>query len=250
MTKKLENPTDVARRHGMDNSLVNGLLRDKLEPVQEFSYGRGVMRLYDPVGADSVIAEYRASVLAQARTRPPASAPDVAAPPPANLAPVLDQLESLDEKLAKLLDQNAVMFRTFTARLDTMQEAIVELATRPDGQPPALAEAAPARAEPPAPPRRLPRVRILGLHDNKVDHIRRDFGRLLDLAFVNADHAATAAAAQATGSDATLVMLDFVNHTVTNKLESAGTPYTLIRGGLTNLRTALADLAAQQQETT
>lgn len=237
----LENPSMIAQRHNMDQAHVNKLLlKSGIKPEYELKSGRGMMRLYDIEAADKVIAVHKAKMAEKQVTKAPTPtpAPVVAAP-----SEVLDMLEALTESVAKLMEQNTVMFRALSSKLDALQkqqelaqEAVVELATRPTESP--APEPAPAPTQ-----RRRPRVRVLGLHDNKTDHIQREFGKLLDLAFVNPDRALAAAQSPGT-ADATLVMADFTNHQVTNTLSANGVPYTPVRGGLTALRSRLAELAA------
>lgn len=244
----LASPSDLGRKHDMDSSFIARLLQQSgIKPAYETKTGRGMMRLYEEHAAHLVIEAHKSRVASAVTARRPATV-EPAAPP---VSPdVMNTLDTLTENVAKLLEQNVLIFRALNsmkddsaAKLDVIQEAVVELATRPEEGGPTPATATPTPAV------RRPKVRVLGLHDNKAVHLQREFGKLLDLAFVNPDRARVASQSQSTGSDATLVLIDFVNHTVTNNLESNGIPHTVIRGGLTGLRTALAELVVAQQET-
>lgn len=255
MDKKLENVSDAARRHALGYNTINKLLKE-LAPLAMYPFSRGHMRLYDAAEIDRVVAEY----LKKREAKKTPSVADVA--PPVLQGPVaatvLSKLDAVESTVAALMEQNSAEFSAFaakldamqaafTARLDATQEAVTELATRPSETVTAPLPL-PERAVEPAsePTRRRPRVRILGLHDNKVDLIQREFGRSLDLNCVNPDRALSAASSGTT-ADATFVMVDFVNHKVTNTMDAINTPYTLVRGGLTTLRSALTELATTEQ---
>lgn len=255
MDKKLENVSAAARRHAMGYHIISKLLKE-LAPLATYPFGRGHARLYDAAEIDRVVAEY----LEKREAKEKASS---VVAPPVPQAPVADtvlrKLDAVESTMATLMEQNAAEFRAFaakldamqaefTARLDATQEAVTELATRPSETATAPVPTPARTVEPASEPTRRPRVRILGLHDNKVDLIQREFGRSLDLNCVNPDRALSAASSGTT-ADATFVMVDFVNHKITNTMDAINTPYTLVRGGLTTLRSALTELATTEQVT-
>lgn len=261
MTNKvLENAADVARRRKVNPQAAAKALKAHAKPAYEFASGRGTMRLYAPDEADRVIDTYLEAVRQQ-RQEAKSGTTQEAAPAAVNLTPIHDALEELQAAVKKVQEQNAVLLRSLTSRLDVMQEAIVELATRPTPTPTAAAPApepgatpappvAPEERRTPAPtsPPRRPPVRIVGLHDNKTEHIRREYGAALDLSFVNPDKSTKAAQSSPSAAVTTIVMADFVGHSVCDTLTANGVRYKVVHGGLTALRTALSELTEKETE--
>lgn len=90
-----------------------------------------------------------------------------------------------------------------------------------------------------------PRVLILGLHDNKVRHIA-SFKSKLDMTIFNPDEATTRMGKTPPKADYIIQMIDYISHTVSNKVD-AGLESILISGGLSTLRRELNKIVKKHQ---
>lgn len=90
-----------------------------------------------------------------------------------------------------------------------------------------------------------PRVLILGLHDNKVRHID-SFNSKLDMTIFNPDEATTRMSQTPPKADYTIQMIDYISHTVSNKI-AIGSENILVGGGLSKLRGELTKIVKKHQ---
>lgn len=90
-----------------------------------------------------------------------------------------------------------------------------------------------------------PRVLILGLHDNKVRHID-SFNSKLDMTIFNPDEATTRMSQTPPKADYTIQMIDYISHTVGNKI-AIGSENILVGGGLSKLRGELTKIVKKHQ---
>lgn len=82
-----------------------------------------------------------------------------------------------------------------------------------------------------------PRVLILGLHDNKVRHID-SFKAKLDMTILNPDEATTRMNGTAPKADYVFEMVNFISHSIVNKIPE-GPEHVMVKGGVTTLRREL-----------
>jgi hypothetical protein len=154
----------------------------------------------------------------------------------------------LDDLVQQLADAfaakvSAAFVSTMQARLQTDMQKLI--AAAPRSTTPREAEVIVAhhqgtihRPEKPAPKVQLPTVLIIGLLPHQAGTIQQEYHEVLDLEFLIADDSTHRIAESSKHADHTLVMVDFVNHKVTNALSR----YKIIKGGMTRLRDALTEI--------
>lgn len=86
-------------------------------------------------------------------------------------------------------------------------------------------------------PRR--RVLIAGLLNGQVEEIRKGFGDEVDLRFWTKDETVQTLKSRLGSSDHAVVMVDFVDHSVSIATRASGVPTTSLHGGMTRLREEL-----------
>lgn len=98
---------------------------------------------------------------------------------------------------------------------------------------------APHRATMASPPRdRKPRVVVAGLLNQQMQDVKKEFGSLLDLSFVNSERTTSTSHVDAfAGKDMVLIMTRFSGHNVERECSKAHTPFVRITGGVSMLKT-------------
>lgn len=88
----------------------------------------------------------------------------------------------------------------------------------------------------PTPKKRLPKVAVLGLLASQTGHIQMEFGRVFDLEFWNTSDGDNRLANKTHNARMVFVHTNHMGHNVTEQLKSAGVPYKLVGGGMSQLR--------------
>jgi hypothetical protein len=95
----------------------------------------------------------------------------------------------------------------------------------------------------PKPKKRPPSVLVVGLRGGQAPQISSDFGSSLDLRFCNADQSKHELRSMAEQADMTVAVVDFLSHSHTDIIKARAKRYVESSGGMTSLRSELAQIA-------
>lgn len=89
-----------------------------------------------------------------------------------------------------------------------------------------------------APRDRKPRVVVAGLMNQQTQDVKREFGEMLDLTFVNSERTTSTSHVDTfAGKDMVIIMTRFSSHAVERECQKAHTPFVRITGGVSMLKT-------------
>lgn len=251
MTTHLFNHSDLARHFGLDSSTVGKLLDEAgIKPAQTLKAGRGMARYYPMNDAEPTLRAYVEQRAAKRATRTRGETEATVLEQPKYLAEVLNHLKTLDEKLTRVLDQNAIIFRTLAALAARQEGASAqesahnsELAEALDA---CLTQPADAPHAPTTAGNKRPKVFILGLLPGQVTMIAEEFKDALDLRFAQSGNPQRVAK-MSSFADAAIVMGSFTDHATMNAVKNSGCKkFIQLQGGLTRLRDELTRLYVEQ----
>lgn len=154
----------------------------------------------------------------------------------ADLNELTDTIAELKGMAMKLMEQNAHLFKALANIQTCLHQPAIQL--------PVVETTPPTKVEPTSPPKpALPKICIAGIWAVQQQMIQKEFGDVFDLRMFDADQATSASFAKTLEScDRVLLLTNFINHTIENKVKQSKAQYSHVRGGMTMLRDRLTTL--------
>lgn len=158
----------------------------------------------------------------------------------ADLAELVDNTATLREMIAKLAEQNVLLFKTVEALRVAAQSAATPVVPTPSNSPRLF-----TKVPDPTPVKPKAKICIVGLLATQQQMIAKEFDECFELRMFHTDDAkGPALTSAAENCDCVLLMTNFINHAVEDRVKAAGGKYEHVRGGMTTLRDRLTTLFA------
>lgn len=155
----------------------------------------------------------------------------------ADLGELVDNTAALREMIAKLAEQNVLLFKTVEALRIAAQSAVTPT---PSNSPRLF-----TKVPDPTPVKPKAKICIVGLLANQQQMISKEFDECFELRMFHTDDAkGPALTSAAENCDCVLLMTNFINHAVEDRVKAASGKYEHVRGGMTTLRDRLVTLFA------